>query len=94
MSKGVPLRSVIFALIALLGAPAFACSEDAAYARVTEEARSLGGRVTDFFRIEDGVYQGVVIGKIQLWNGRTAWATFVVDVDRRCGADVYRVERP
>lgn len=80
-------------LTAGLGVPAFACGEDAAYSRVLEEARSLGGRVTEFIRVDEGVYQGLVLGKIQLWNGRTAWATFVIDVDRRCGVDVWRTER-
>lgn len=91
-SKGEPVRIMSAILSAFMSPQAFPCAEDTAYNKVQEEATSLGGYIKKFVRVDEGIYQGIVLGKVQLWNGREAWTTFVVDIDRRCQADTWRVQ--
>lgn len=71
-----------------------ACPAAKAQARIHEEAKALNGKIENIVQLPGQTYQCVVRVQIQLWNGRVSEAEFIVDVDRYCQVDVWKVPQP
>lgn len=71
-----------------------ACPAETARGRIEDEAKALNGQIEEITPFQDQSYQGVIRAQIQLWNGKVSDARFIVDIDRHCQVDIWKIPQP